>query len=432
MLLLFLIEGRVIINDCQFHVKRRSPSGNFVHYAKKPDRSPTELNLNPKPDRALSKTNEPHGAQSCHSCKQVFLFLDAGDMLHQLDPPKGSTWSEFVLQEPNRALSKTNEPHGAQSCHSCKQVVLFLIAGNMLHQLDPPKGSTWSEFVLQEPNGALSKTNEPHGAQARHSCKQVVLFGDARDMLHQLDPPKGSTWSEFVLQEPNRALSKTNEPHGAQSCHSCKQVVLFLIAGNMLHQLDPPKGSTWSEFVLQEPNGALSKTNEPHGAQARHSCKQVVLFGDARDMKHQLDPPKRSTWSDIFLQERTGALSRTNEPRGSQPSHSCTQIVLFGDARDMKHQLDTPQKSRHGVGSYSRNQMGLSQRQMSPMGHKPAIAISKYFCSQMLETCCTSWTLQKGRQRVNSYSRNQMGLSQRQMSPMGHKPAIAVSKVFCF
>ena len=149
----------------------------------------------------------------------------------------------------------------------------------------------------------------------------------------------------------------------------------------MLHQLDPPNVSTKSEFVLQEPNGALSKTNEPHGAQACHSCKQVFLFLIAGNMLHLLDPPKTD---------------------------------------------------QHRVNSYSRNQIGLSQRQMSPMRIKPAIAISKYFSSQMLETCCTSWTLQKGRQGVNSYSRNQMGLCQRQMSPMGHKPAIAVSKFFCF
>ena len=135
-----------------------------------------------------------------------------------------------------------------------------------MHQLDPPKGSTRSEFVLQEPNRALSKTNKPHEDQACYSYKQVLFFPDAGDMLHQLDPPKGSTWSEFVLQEPNGALSKTNEPHGAQACHSCKQVFLFLIAGNTLHLLDPPqKGSTQSEFVLQALNWALSRQMSPVG-----------------------------------------------------------------------------------------------------------------------------------------------------------------------
>ena len=87
-------------------------------------------------------------------------------------------------------------------------------------------------------------------------------------MKHQLDTPQNSTQSEFELQEPNGALSNTNALHGAQACHSYQQVVLFLDDGDMLHQLDTPQNSTQSEFELQEPNGALSITNAPHGAQA--------------------------------------------------------------------------------------------------------------------------------------------------------------------
>ena len=132
---------------------------------------------------------------------------------------------------------------------------------------------------------------------------------------------KGRQGVNSYSRNPNRALSKTNEPHEDQACYSYKQVLFFPDAGDMLHQLDPPKGSTRSEFVLQKPNGALSKTNEPHGAQACHSCKQVFLFLIAGNMLHLLDPPKTD---------------------------------------------------QHRVNSYSKNQMGLFQRQMSPMGHKPA------------------------------------------------------------
>ena len=89
----------------------------------------------------------------------------------------------------------------------------------------------------------------------------------------------------------------------------------------MLQQLDTPlKGSTQSEFEFQEPNEAVSKTNAPHGAQACHSYKQIVLFGDAGDMKHQLDPPKCSTWSEFVLQERNGLFQRQMSPMGHTPA----------------------------------------------------------------------------------------------------------------
>ena len=39
-----------------------------------------------------------------------------------------------------------------------------------------------------EPSWALSNRSEPLGAQVCYSYKQLVLSGDARDMLHQLNP----------------------------------------------------------------------------------------------------------------------------------------------------------------------------------------------------------------------------------------------------
>ena len=92
-------------------------------------------------------------------------------------------------------------------------------------------------------------------------------------------------------------------------------------------------------------------------------------------MKHQLDPPKGSTWNEFVLQEPNGALSKTMEPHGAQACHRYKQVVLFGDARDMWHQLKTPQKGGDEVNSNPRKNAVLFQTQMSPMGHKPAIAL---------------------------------------------------------